>query len=323
MCGAVSAPVPINFCKPLPAVRDYRPFKATFMSQNLKFILIRHHLSQANIAKELTASRAFYRDRDDAKIELYGSAEALRRRELFKAAMRARYANAGPMRIIHTPTTRTDRTAADFASVLQPGSFTIEADAAFGEKKFGDWNGLDDDARQNSDPLLFAAYMYNDMSPAEQKGTWHKLNRQFEGKLGKFWIAPPGGESEEMVQQRAIARLRELARETRDETIVVVAHSVTLRVTIGALEHINPHKIAYEPRPQNSSVYVWSGDFAGGRFRGTGKEVFAGFPVLAEAAPALAPEGVPQTSASLSGKRRSWLSDLMRPAFPRPRTLAR
>jgi probable phosphoglycerate mutase len=107
-----------------------------------------------------------------------------------------------PIRAIYTsPLERANETA---QIVAAPHALTPQTEVAFGEVRFGEWEGLT-------------------MDELGRIELWHRYNR-FRGGT-----RPPGGETMIEVQSRAVGRLESLAAAHHGESVAVVSHGDVLR----------------------------------------------------------------------------------------------
>ena len=143
------------------------------------------------------------------------------------------------------------RVDAVWSSDLQRASFTAECiaakfalpvnkDAAFREIDFGEWEGL-------TFAEISARYPY----AAE----------------GRFWTNPdtiqiPGGETFAHLQERSVARLRQIVADNDDKTVVVAAHGAINRVIIAEALHMDLRYI-WSIRQFNTAVNIicYDGDW--------------------------------------------------------------
>ncbi len=136
-----------------------------------------------------------------------------------------------------------ERVDAIYASDLQRAMVTaetiakqfglpVQAEPAFRELSFGDWEGL----------------------------TYQQIVDKWEDAMANFLQHPdileiPGGESFPAVQKRAVTRLNELIREHDGQTIVVVAHGAVLRTLLAAALHM-PLQYLWSIRQFNTAVNI-------------------------------------------------------------------
>ena len=108
----------------------------------------------------------------------------------------------------------------------------VQAEPAFRELSFGDWEGL----------------------------TYQQIVDKWEDAMANFLQQPdvleiPGGESFPAVQQRAMKRLNELIEKHDGQTIVVVAHGAVLRTMLTAALHM-PLQYLWSIRQFNTAVNI-------------------------------------------------------------------
>jgi len=108
----------------------------------------------------------------------------------------------------------------------------VQAEPAFRELSFGDWEGL----------------------------TYQQIVENWEEAMANFLQHPdimeiPGGESFPAVQQRAMKRLNELIEKHDGQTIVVVAHGAVLRTMLTAALHM-PLQYLWSIRQFNTAVNI-------------------------------------------------------------------
>ncbi|SEA20218.1 alpha-ribazole phosphatase [Selenomonas ruminantium] len=108
----------------------------------------------------------------------------------------------------------------------------VQAEPAFRELSFGDWEGL----------------------------TYQQIVDKWEEAMANFLQRPdileiPGGESFPAVQQRAMKRLNELIEKHDGQTIVVVAHGAVLRTMLTAALHM-PLQYLWSIRQFNTAVNI-------------------------------------------------------------------
>ena len=108
----------------------------------------------------------------------------------------------------------------------------VQAEPAFRELSFGDWEGL----------------------------TYQQIVDKWEEAMANFLQHPdileiPGGESFPAVQQRAMKRLNELIEKHDGQAIVVVAHGAVLRTMLTAALHM-PLQYLWSIRQFNTAVNI-------------------------------------------------------------------
>ena len=109
---------------------------------------------------------------------------------------------------------------------------SVQAEPAFRELSFGDWEGL----------------------------TYQQIVDKWEDAMANFLQHPdileiPGGESFPAVQQRAVTRLNELIEKHDEQTIVIVAHGAVLRTMLAAALHM-PLQYLWSIRQFNTAVNI-------------------------------------------------------------------
>lgn len=108
----------------------------------------------------------------------------------------------------------------------------VQSEPSFRELNFGDWEGLTYD---------------------EIVSGWHDAMENF--LLHPDILVVPHGESFQMVQKRAVARLNELIANHEGDTIVIVAHGAVLRTMIAAALHM-PLEYLWSIRQFNTAVNI-------------------------------------------------------------------
>jgi len=109
---------------------------------------------------------------------------------------------------------------------------SVQAELAFRELSFGDWEGL----------------------------TYQQIVDKWEDAMANFLQHPdileiPGGESFPAVQQRAVTRLNDLIEKHDGQTIVIVAHGAVLRTMLAAALHM-PLQYLWSIRQFNTAVNI-------------------------------------------------------------------
>jgi probable phosphoglycerate mutase len=150
------------------------------------FLLMRHGETDA-IGKSVMGWRPGWRLNANGRLQ----AERLARRLASR-----------PIRAIYT--SPLERTCESAQIIAAAHGLTPQPDAAFGEVRFGEWEGLTLEALARID-------------------LWHRYNRFRSG------VRPPGGETMIEVQGRAVDRLASLAGAHAGETVGVVSHGDVLR----------------------------------------------------------------------------------------------
>jgi len=117
-------------------------------------------------------------------------------------------------------------------TIAQKFGLPVQAEPAFRELSFGQWEGL----------------------------TYQQIVANWEDAMANFMQHPdimeiPGGETFPEVQQRALQRLQELIRKHDGQTIVVVAHGAVLRTILTAALHM-PLQYLWSIRQFNTAVNI-------------------------------------------------------------------
>ena len=117
-------------------------------------------------------------------------------------------------------------------TIAKQFGLSVQAEPAFRELSFGDWEGL----------------------------TYQQIVDKWEDAMANFLQHPdvleiPGGESFPAVQQRAMKRLNELIEKHDGQTIVVVAHGAVLRTLLAAALHM-PLQYLWSIRQFNTAVNI-------------------------------------------------------------------
>ena len=117
-------------------------------------------------------------------------------------------------------------------TIAKQFGLSVQAEPAFRELSFGDWEGL----------------------------TYQQIVDKWEDAMANFLQHPdileiPGGESFPVVQQRAMKRLNELIEKHDGQTIVVVAHGAVLRTMLTAALHM-PLQYLWSIRQFNTAVNI-------------------------------------------------------------------
>ena len=117
-------------------------------------------------------------------------------------------------------------------TIAKQFGLSVQAEPAFRELSFGDWEGL----------------------------TYQQIVDKWEDAMANFLQHPdileiPGGESFPAVQQRAMKRLNELIEKHDGQTIVVVAHGAVLRTMLTAALHM-PLQYLWSIRQFNTAVNI-------------------------------------------------------------------
>jgi len=117
-------------------------------------------------------------------------------------------------------------------TIAKQFGLSVQAEPAFRELSFGDWEGL----------------------------TYQQIVDKWEDAMANFLQHPdileiPGGESFPAVQKRAVKRLNELIEKHDGQTIVVVAHGAVLRTLLAAALHM-PLQYLWSIRQFNTAVNI-------------------------------------------------------------------
>jgi alpha-ribazole phosphatase len=109
---------------------------------------------------------------------------------------------------------------------------SVQAEPAFREISFGEWEGL----------------------------TYEQIVAKWPEAMGNFLQHPdileiPGGETFPAVQKRAVARLEELVAKHEGQTIAIVAHGAVLRTLLTAALHM-PLQYLWSIRQFNTAVNI-------------------------------------------------------------------
>lgn len=108
----------------------------------------------------------------------------------------------------------------------------VQGEPSFRELNFGDWEGLTYD---------------------EIVSGWQDAMKNF--LLHPDILVVPHGESFQMVQKRAVARLNELLAKHEGDTILIVAHGAVLRTLLAAALHM-PLEYLWSIRQFNTAVNI-------------------------------------------------------------------
>ena len=179
-----------------------------------KVIFIRHGQTEWNVTGR-------YQGQSDVKLTEEGKKQAEKLADNFPVAkMDAIYASDLCRAMVTAETI-----AAKFG-------LKVQAEPAFRELSFGDWEGL----------------------------TYQQIVDKWEEAMANFLQHPdvleiPGGESFPAVQQRAMKRLNELIEKHDGQTIVVVAHGAVLRTMLTAALHM-PLQYLWSIRQFNTAVNI-------------------------------------------------------------------
>ncbi len=179
-----------------------------------KVIFIRHGQTEWNVTGR-------YQGQSDVKLTEEGRAQAAKLAENFPVDQIDAIYASDLCRAMVTAETIAERFGLE-----------VQAEPAFRELSFGDWEGL----------------------------TYQQIVAKWEDAMANFMQHPdileiPGGESFPAVQQRAMARLRELITKHEGETIVVVAHGAVLRTMLTAALHM-PLQYLWSIRQFNTAVNI-------------------------------------------------------------------
>lgn len=179
-----------------------------------KVIFIRHGQTEWNVTGR-------YQGQSDVKLTEEGRAQAAKLAENFPVDQIDAIYASDLCRAMVTAETIAERFGLE-----------VQAEPAFRELSFGDWEGL----------------------------TYQQIVAKWEDAMANFMQHPdileiPGGESFPAVQQRAMARLRELIAKHEGQTIVVVAHGAVLRTMLTAALHM-PLQYLWSIRQFNTAVNI-------------------------------------------------------------------
>lgn len=179
-----------------------------------KVIFIRHGQTEWNVTGR-------YQGQSDVKLTAEGRAQAAKLAENFPVDQIDAIYASDLCRAMVTAETIAERFGLE-----------VQAEPAFRELSFGDWEGL----------------------------TYQQIVAKWEDAMANFMQHPdileiPGGESFPAVQQRAMARLRELIAKHDGQTIVVVAHGAVLRTMLTAALHM-PLQYLWSIRQFNTAVNI-------------------------------------------------------------------
>jgi probable phosphoglycerate mutase len=166
-------------------------------------ILIRHGMT-ADTDRNVFAGQAL----PGPDLHEYGRAQAAAAaRELAAMLAVPWYGLEAPTRLLASPTARTLQTAAALAEVL---GLEVEEAPGFIEQNFGQWDGLTGEQVEATHP--------------DGPVSW-RHDPDF---------APPGGESRTQLGVRVKAALNDLVARYRGQTVVVAAHTMSIRAALGA-----------------------------------------------------------------------------------------
>jgi broad specificity phosphatase PhoE len=136
--------------------------------------------------------------------------------------------------VVASPVRRTLESAEILAEAL---GRPVEVEPGFAEMEFGSWDGM-----------TFAEV--GDRHPDELK-SW----------LGSTEVAPPGGESFRVVQERVLAGLDRLLETHAGKTVVVVSHVTPIKVLVAAAVDAPLEAVfRMELSPASVTVLSWYGD---------------------------------------------------------------
>ncbi len=116
--------------------------------------------------------------------------------------------------------------------VAERFNLPVQKEPAFREIDFGEWEGL----------------------------TYAEIAAKWPEAMGNFWRSPdtltiPGGETFAQLQQRAMARLREIIADSDGQNIVIAAHGAINRTIIAHALHMNL-KYLWAIRQFNTAVNI-------------------------------------------------------------------
>ena len=179
-----------------------------------KVIFIRHGQTEWNVTGR-------YQGQSDVQLSDEGRQQAVKLAENFPVE--------GVAAVYASDLQRAMATAEQLAGRF---GLQVQAEPAFREISFGEWEGL----------------------------TYQQIVHKWEDAMANFMQHPdileiPGGESFPAVQKRAVDRLNELIREHDGQTIVVVAHGGVLRTMLTAALHM-PLQYLWSIRQFNTAVNI-------------------------------------------------------------------
>ena len=157
-----------------------------------RVLLLRHGQSPLSVDRR-------YSGRGNPSLTAVGQAQA----EAAAGSVAARYPVAGV--VVSSPLDRARSTAAPVAELL---GVAVEVDEGFTETDFGGWEGLTFREAAERDPELHRAW------------------------LGDTAVAPPGGESFDVVGTRVSAALRGLVERHAGSTVVLVSHVTPIKTIL-------------------------------------------------------------------------------------------
>lgn len=188
-----------------PSARARRPSGAAMRfddAEPLTVVLVRHGETELTVAKAYSGSSV-----PGPPLTAGGRVQAAQAADLVFRIGRAAWPDLPhPGAVVASPMVRTQETAAAVGRRLGQH---VRVDAAFAEADFGEWEGLTAEQIEAGWPGGLRR--------------WHT-----EGTL-----RAPGGESVEDVGARVRDGLDRLLAEGVDRTVVVVAHSITIRAAVG------------------------------------------------------------------------------------------
>lgn len=171
-------------------------------AEPLTVVLVRHGETPLTVAKAYSGSSV-----PGPSLTAHGRVQAAKAADLvFRIGRRAWRDLPHPSAVVASPMVRTQETAAAVGRRL---GRHVQVDDAFAEADFGRWEGL----------------------------TAEEIEAGWPGGLRRWHTDPthraPDGESVEDVGARAGAGLERLLEQGVDRTVVVVAHSITIRAAVG------------------------------------------------------------------------------------------
>lgn len=179
-----------------------------------KVIFIRHGQTEWNVTGR-------YQGQSDVQLSEEGRQQAVKLAENFPV---------GKVDAIYASDLQRAMVTAE--TIAKKFDLKVQAEPAFRELSFGDWEGL----------------------------TYQQIVDKWEDAMANFLQHPdileiPGGESFPQVQKRAVKRLDELIQKHDGQTIVVVAHGAVLRTMLTAALHM-PLQYLWSIRQFNTAVNI-------------------------------------------------------------------
>ena len=179
-----------------------------------KVIFIRHGQTEWNV-------NGRYQGQSDVQLTVAGKEQAAKLAEHFPVKeIDAVYASD------------LNRAMVTAEAVASRFGLSVQAEPAFREISFGEWEGL----------------------------TYEQIVAKWPEAMGNFLQHPdileiPGGETFPAVQKRAVARLEELVAKHEGQTIAIVAHGAVLRTLLTAALHM-PLQYLWSIRQFNTAVNI-------------------------------------------------------------------